>query len=80
MKKISVWAAALAMTLTASVGTAEMTPGTYVGTAHGVHADVKVALEVNENEILNAWVLEQSDYPIISDKAAEQITRQIVDR
>lgn len=71
----------LALVFTLVMNTAfAMTPGTYLGTMDGVHNDVKVALEVTEDRIENAWVVEIDDYPILSEKAAASITAQIVEK
>lgn len=71
-------ASAAASSSAASSGS--LTPGTYTGTASGVCDDVTVELEVSEDRIVSARVTHVNDYPVISDKAAEWVSQEVVDK
>ena len=56
-----------------------MVPGIYVGSAMGAKSQIKMAVQVSEDAILNAWVLECNDTAVFSRDAAMTVAQEIVD-
>ena len=57
-----------------------MVPGVYVGSAMGAKSQIKVAVEVSEDAILNVWPLECNDTAVFSENAVKTVSQEIVDR
>ncbi len=55
-----------------------MTPGVYVGSARGAKSTIKMAVEVDEEKILNVWNLEGDDTAVYGPLAVQTVAEEIV--
>lgn len=58
----------------------QMTPGVYVGVARGARSDIKMAVEVDEQDILNVWNLENGDTAVFSQIAVDAVAQAIAEQ
>lgn len=56
-----------------------MVPGVYVGSARGAKSTIKMAVEVDEEKILNVWNLECDDTAVYGPLAVNTVAQEIVD-
>ena len=54
-----------------------MTPGVYVGSAMGAKSEVKVAVQVNEDQTVRVWPLESNETSVFSRDAVIAVTKAI---